>query len=305
MVQRSPADAGSAPFVHTDTAREIDQRRGGGTPIPGPLRRDMEMRFGRPFAHVRVHTDETSSALTRQLKARAFTVGDDIFFRRGELSAGTGGRRLLAHELTHVLQQSDGSLVQRAPAGEAGPAVKIKPACQELGFADGEIEQAIIHARIKATVALGMLDALDQHDDGDRETEWNSGSYRCWFGVYKRSRFKQIRRVMGRIVRALERSSLKIDCNEEPDWAEAWPAVSKIVLGAGWRDSPGDYEERVQTFVHEAAHIAGMTILKEGRFKVVADLLATAASTPELTPRIAEAYGWFAMRPHKAYPACS
>src|SRR5205814_9311657 len=63
--------------------------------------------FGIDFSNVRVHSDAKADTLNRSLNAKAFTLGHDIFFSRGAYQPGSvGGNRLLAHELTHVVQQS-------------------------------------------------------------------------------------------------------------------------------------------------------------------------------------------------------
>ena len=66
----------------------------------------FQRRFGHDFGAVRLHTDESADAAARSLSARAFTYGNHIAFRRGSYSESTfEGRRLLAHELTHTIQQ--------------------------------------------------------------------------------------------------------------------------------------------------------------------------------------------------------
>lgn len=76
-----------------------------GRPLPAPTRALMESRFGHDFSQVRVHTDEQVQESAQQLRARAFTIGQDIAFADGEYAPDTsGGQRLLAHELTHVVQ---------------------------------------------------------------------------------------------------------------------------------------------------------------------------------------------------------
>ena len=92
-----------------------DQMRsasGGGAALPGDVRAFMEPRFGADFSGVRIHTDSRSAVLNRKISARAFTLGQDIFLGEGSYSPGsTDGRRLLAHELAHTVQQ--GAAVQR------------------------------------------------------------------------------------------------------------------------------------------------------------------------------------------------
>ena len=67
----------------------------------------MKSRFDYDFSKVKIHTDETAVRSANSVKARAYTVGSDIIFGKGQYQPGTlQGRRLLAHELAHVVQQS-------------------------------------------------------------------------------------------------------------------------------------------------------------------------------------------------------
>ena len=77
------------------------------------MRSSMEQAFGADFSGVRVHTDSRSDGLNQSIQARAFTTGQDIIFRQGEYQPGNrGGQELLAHELTHVVQQNGGAVQQ-------------------------------------------------------------------------------------------------------------------------------------------------------------------------------------------------
>ncbi|MGA7816445.1 DUF4157 domain-containing protein [Caballeronia sp.] len=92
--------------------RSIESSRSGGQGMDHSTRTRMETAFGADFSGVRIHHDAHSDELGRSLSARAFATGHDVYFRQGEYSPGTsGGRELLAHELTHVVQQTGG--VQR------------------------------------------------------------------------------------------------------------------------------------------------------------------------------------------------
>lgn len=97
--------------------------RDSGTPMSPPLRREMETRFGHDFSQVRLHTDDSAAQSARVLHAHAYTAGPHIVFDHGRLApASVQGRHLLAHELTHVLQQraSPTAALQRQPADDAG-----------------------------------------------------------------------------------------------------------------------------------------------------------------------------------------
>lgn len=98
---------GSTPHVGPGVAARIDSLRGRGGPLPTSERAFFEARFGRDFGNVRVHTDANAAEAARAVNARAFTMGRDVVFGRGAFAPGTrAGRTLLAHELTHVVQQS-------------------------------------------------------------------------------------------------------------------------------------------------------------------------------------------------------
>jgi hypothetical protein len=78
-----------------------------GTPLEPALRQDMEHRFGHDFSGVRVHSDAAAEQSARDANANAYTIGHDIVFGAGRFAPSTnGGRQLIAHELTHVVQQS-------------------------------------------------------------------------------------------------------------------------------------------------------------------------------------------------------
>jgi hypothetical protein len=119
-----------------DVSRRIDQVRDRGSPIEVPVRSRLELAFGADFSGVRVHTNNHASALAKSVQALAFTRGRDIFFAEGQYDPGSvGGRHLLAHELTHVLQQGAAPAVGRLAlsATQAG-SVQRKPDAQVSQF---------------------------------------------------------------------------------------------------------------------------------------------------------------------------
>jgi hypothetical protein len=93
----------------TTVESRINAQKGGGVALPDALRHDLEEKMHASFRHVRIHNDNISDKLCRDINARAFTVGNDIFFRTDEYQPNTTtGLELLAHELTHVIQQRKG-----------------------------------------------------------------------------------------------------------------------------------------------------------------------------------------------------
>ncbi len=101
--------ADNAPDIAHNLESSIHGLIGRGRPLEESMRTFFEPRFGHDFSRVRVHADTKADMLNRMLSARAFTTGQDIFFRQGEYNpCSSDGKKLLAHELTHVVQQSGG-----------------------------------------------------------------------------------------------------------------------------------------------------------------------------------------------------
>jgi hypothetical protein len=107
--------------------RSIDRASGGGQGTDHSTRTRMESAFGADFSGVRIHTDARADGLSQSLRARALTTGRDVFFRQGEYSLGaSSGRELLAHELTHVVQQNGDGIQRKMTVSEPGDAHEIE-----------------------------------------------------------------------------------------------------------------------------------------------------------------------------------
>jgi hypothetical protein len=96
-----------------DLESSINRARCGGQSLDSGLQAKMGWAMGADFSRVKVHTDAQSDRLSRSIQAKAFTTGQDVFFRQGAYEPNSrGGQELIAHELTHVVQQNGGA-VQR------------------------------------------------------------------------------------------------------------------------------------------------------------------------------------------------
>jgi hypothetical protein len=105
-LMRKAADGGytATPQLHS----QLNNSKGGGSPLPGQTLASMNQAFGADFSSVRIHTDAPAAEMSQGIQAKAFTHGSDIYFNRGQYSPESSeGRRLLGHELTHVVQQGD------------------------------------------------------------------------------------------------------------------------------------------------------------------------------------------------------
>ena len=121
---QTKAVSGHSPKVSPALATHIQSLRSGGQPLPSSTRNFFESRFGADFSGVRLHKDAGASSAANDLKAQAFTVGQDIFFGTGRYASdSTAGQRLLAHEFTHTIQQQPTTAVPSPP-----PALPAKAA---------------------------------------------------------------------------------------------------------------------------------------------------------------------------------
>jgi phage-related protein len=109
---------------------------GGGEALPPALRQDMESRFRADFSRIRIHRDARAASASRALNAQAFTVGHQVFFGAGAWQPGSAsGRELIAHELTHTIQQGAATQIRRST--EAPTVLATGPqAVQRLGIGD-------------------------------------------------------------------------------------------------------------------------------------------------------------------------
>ncbi|MGH8980267.1 MAG: DUF4157 domain-containing protein [Acidimicrobiales bacterium] len=100
--------------LSAETETDIQRARGGGVPLGGQARANMERAFGTDFGGVRLHAGREASSLNERVQAKAFTIGDDVFFRDALPDASTKqGQELLAHELAHTVQQGTGRSMAR------------------------------------------------------------------------------------------------------------------------------------------------------------------------------------------------
>lgn len=123
----SPAVSGAAFEANPEFEQQLNAGRGRGEPLPKDLREEFEGKFGADFSGVRIHRDAQADELNRSIQARAFTNRQDVFYRQGAYEPGSlSGQALIAHELTHVLQQRGGlegrtaHTQQRPPEIQAG-----------------------------------------------------------------------------------------------------------------------------------------------------------------------------------------
>jgi hypothetical protein len=118
-LQRKEGQLG-APHINENFSSYLSNLRGLGNPLPAQEKSFFEPRFGYDFSKVRIHTDTAAAQSASSINALAYTTGNNIVFNSGQYAPQTNkGKKLLGHELTHVIQQRHGKAIQRAPATKA------------------------------------------------------------------------------------------------------------------------------------------------------------------------------------------
>ncbi|HWO73924.1 MAG TPA: DUF4157 domain-containing protein [Dehalococcoidia bacterium] len=154
-VQRS-ADDGSG-RLDDSLASAIQAKRGSGQPLDRAAQTNLGAALGDDFADVRIHDDGEADQLNRALKADAFTAGTDIFFRAGKYNPGSSeGKKLLAHELTHVVQQ-------RGASASGEMTVSSPDDASERQASD--VAEALTSAAPAAGAAVARQAAVDEEEE--------------------------------------------------------------------------------------------------------------------------------------------
>jgi hypothetical protein len=111
-LQMSAADA--TPNDNSNLESNLNSSKGGGSPLPSQAKSEMESGFGTDFSNVKIHNDSKAVQMNQQLGSQAFANGSDIYFNEGKFNPSSqSGKHLLAHELTHTVQQ--GATVRKKP----------------------------------------------------------------------------------------------------------------------------------------------------------------------------------------------
>jgi hypothetical protein len=153
--QRDSKDSSEPAAADTASAERSMRDAGPGAPLDPDLRGTMEGRFGEDFGDVRIHRDAAADRANRALDARAFTRGSDVYLRA---DSSADDRKLMAHELSHVVQQSpgDAETVQRQPAEGDAPEIAAQLA-EEVDTAEQSARLADTPESRNYFVRLGLL----------------------------------------------------------------------------------------------------------------------------------------------------
>ena len=158
-LQRAVGNSGTASLLGEERSPVHDVVSSGGAPLQPDVRSDMESRFGQDFGDVRVHTDGAAHESAKSVNAQAYTVGSDVVFQRDKYDPESeAGKHMLAHELTHVVQQRNGPV----DGTEAGGGVEVSDP------ADRFEREAVANAdRLMATSSAAVQREMAPHEEED------------------------------------------------------------------------------------------------------------------------------------------
>ena len=167
---QSASNNTTATAVSPDIESKISSLKGGGQPLSDNERNFFEPRFGYDLSSVRVHTDAGAEETARSLNARAYTSGRDIAFGRGEYSPHTlGGRKLLSHELTHVLQQNEATSIRPSVNRQERMPLSWKVIQKQENRECSEVRQSVFEqqlGRLRKESPLWALEIIRGHNAG-------------------------------------------------------------------------------------------------------------------------------------------
>ncbi len=159
-IQKKSGSSGSQ-TTSSNIESSLNSLKGSGSSIPAHTKEQMEGSFGADFSNVRTHTDSSAVQMSKDLNAQAFTHGSDIYFNSGKFDANSNaGKHLLAHELTHTIQQSDATMPVQRLANHEGH-FQSKESVQLKRIADG------ITPFVQTKCAACEKDELQQKSEAD------------------------------------------------------------------------------------------------------------------------------------------
>jgi len=167
--------AGQAPAIIPNMANAIQSLRGGGRTLPDSSKIFFESRFGQGFSKVRIHAGSQAALLARSINARAFTLGQDMVFGAGQYRPQSSeGKRLMAHELTHVLQQSGRRL--NGDSNLSGREIKGWNSHDAYNLSTPLIEKIPKYSYPQITSNLSSKGFIRRDPEGDETTSGESES---------------------------------------------------------------------------------------------------------------------------------
>ncbi len=253
-LQRNESAMAHTPVATPMIAASINVMRNSGQPLAASVKNFFHPRFGVDLSYVKVHTDPRATAVARAMNARAFTVGSNIAFAEGQYApGGTAGRHLLAHELTHVIQQT-GNGQTPCPISPVAPQVQRASILGCTATQTDEVKTALNQANADFDAALPVLETSPPSQKA-QDAMWLT------FRDTDEVKTLIVKEILGEGKDLL--SNMPIHCEQLADYKESCKAGADAYhsRGAGlnihlcmdkW--ARRFVKERARTLIHESAH---------------------------------------------------
>ena len=244
---------------HNELESYVGAMNSTGEPLPNKVRSFFEPRFGYDFSNVKIHSDAEAARSARSVNALAYTSGNHIVFNSGQYSPGTdSGRRLLGHELTHVIQQRS---APTAPAVQRETEVTVDNVPGACSLPQHrKIEPAVRTAGTWLNQAIGRLNNYIANPAGHAGVQ---ASLQRHFRSSSDQTAQRVRRVLQRISTEMTTSAtLNVECHTTADLscsnAGAYVTGSLFVFCPSFFNGGSDWQ--AASVVHEMAHsLVGLT----------------------------------------------
>ena len=251
----SGSNTSPAPFV----IEEIQSSSG--RQLEPDVQAEMRRRFGYDFSQVRVHADSIAARSAGMVNARAYTLGQDIFFGRNQYAPRTqSGKHLLAHELTHVVQQPASSapttLARNGTEDQAQAPAVVTPVAPDTAQ-QSMIDDARRSAAIRTQRAMFRANGIE----GERWVQRARNLARIKFN-WPDPNMEQIGGILSRMGGGLINVEVKVAGVGDPECGSRDGYVrghrQPIILCPLFFSNPDNNEGRIRTMIHEMAHVAGI-----------------------------------------------
>ncbi len=262
MAVQAKTAPGHTPDVAPGAEAQVNALQGGGQPLPPSIRAFFEPRFGRDFSQVRIHTDSRAAESARAVNALGYTLNRNVVFGAGQYAPETvTGQQLLAHELTHVVQQterpSSGDVQtsvslqrQQAPAA-AGPQSWASCPSDEISDLNEELSEAV----------NWVQGAIDDLQASDRPARTN-GALARYLTSDSAHISSTILPNLQAILADLNLGATNFRCQTEQQCLAAFPGGAVAYSGNPITLCPEYFDEgrldRITTLIHESGHNAGL-----------------------------------------------
>jgi len=256
----------STPELALDLEAHVNGLRGGGHPLPDPVRSFFEPRLRHDFRRVRIHADAMDAESAQAIQARAYTVGHDIVFGAEEYAPDTVvGQRLLAHELTHVVQQAN--VAPGRPVVQCQRFRDCTPGITGAAMTQDQIDNLLSGSRMAGELVSVWAETAVRRISQGAGTAAETAAFANNFGAPTPTQTNTILRRFATISRRLGNESLFI-CNTAGSFycSQNWCAYTPCPSPGGYTHlCPPTFQTPLpcaepdvdRMMLHEAAHAAG------------------------------------------------